>query len=171
MFGQSTSYSTHTTINMECQIISPLLSCTDATTDEDLDLVFLLDRSGSVGSQNHRLSTNFIKNTTGLLDIGLNKTRVGLIAYSHRVVLEFDLDDYSNLEELEGAIDSVEFTGGGTKTGAALQRSRTLLNSSSNEGARSGVPHVLVLLTGMILDIQSIIIHDPLYIRRWKINN
>ena len=72
-----------------------------------------------------------------------------MIAYDHRIELEFDLDAYSNINDLKRAIDNVEYTGGGIYTGLALERARTLFKPNSNEGARRNVPHMLVLLTGM----------------------
>ena len=109
----------------------------------------MLDRSGSVGSGNHELAITFIKEVAELMDVSLSETRVGMIAYDHRIKLEFDLDDYSNINDLKHALDNVKYTEGSTATGEALKRARKLFNPNSNEGARRNVPHMLVLLTGM----------------------
>jgi hypothetical protein len=92
------------------------------------------------------------------MDVGLSDTRIGMIAYAFHASLEFDLKKYSNIDELTRAIGNVKYTRGGTSTGAALTRARTLLNSQSEEGARSDVPQMLVLLTGISIVTLSVFV-------------
>ena len=113
--------------------------------------MFVLDQSGSVGSTNHGIAIQFIQNIVAFFSIGLNQTRVGFIGYSGSARQEFDLDDYTTLNSLTTRIGNVRYTGGGTRTGRALNLARDILNPTLNYGARpddGGVPKIVVLITG-----------------------
>ena len=102
-----------------------------------------------MGQHHHEQAIQFIKGVVALMDVGLDATRVGMIAYAYHPDLEFDLDEFSTLEALEQAIGGVKYERGATYTGAALKRAQTLFDPDSSEGARSDVRQILVLITGM----------------------
>ena len=111
----------------------------------------MLDRSGSVGQINHGIAIQFIQNIVAFFNIGLNQTRVGFVAYSSNPTREFDLDDFTTLNSLTTRIGNVPYTGGGTRTGSALNVARDVMNPDLNRGARQddeGVPKIVVLITG-----------------------
>lgn len=121
--------------------------------DRNVDCVFVLDQSGSVGRSNHDIAIQFIQNIVAFFNIGLNQTRVGFVAYQTRAYREFDLNDYTTLSSLTTRIGNVDYRGGGTRTGRALNEARTLLNPSNSYGARpdsDGIPKIVVLITGKI---------------------
>lgn len=122
--------------------------------DRNVDCVFVLDQSGSVGRSNHDIAIQFIQNIVAFFNIGLNQTRVGFVAYANRAYREFDLNDYTTLSSLTTRIGNVVYRGGGTRTGRALNEASALLNPASNYGARpdtDGIPKIVVLITGKIL--------------------
>ena len=122
-----------------------------ADCDRSIDCVFVLDQSGSVGRNNHAIAIQFIQNIVAFFSIGLNQTRVGFIGYSSSARQEFDLNDFTTLNSLVTKIGNVRYTGGGTRTGRALDLARNILNPSMNFGARpdeGGVPKIVVLITG-----------------------
>ena len=119
--------------------------------DRNVDCVFVLDRSGSVGPTNHGIAIQFIQNIVAFFSIGLNQTRVGFVAYSSSARTEFDLNDYTTLNSLTNRIGNVRYTGGGTGTGRALDLANNILNPANNFGVRpddDGVPKIVVLITG-----------------------
>ena len=119
--------------------------------DRNVDCVFILDQSGSVGRTNHGIAIQFIQNIVAFFSIGLNQTRVGFVGYSSNPRREFDLDDYTTLNSLTNRIGRVNYRGGGTRTGRALNLARETMNPASNYGARpddEGVPKIVVLITG-----------------------
>ena len=110
----------------------------------------MLDQSGSVGEDNHDIAKEFIKNVVSFFTIGLDATRVGLVAYSTESHEEFDLDRRTTLNSLHRAIDRVDYRGGWTATALALDDARELLDPDRNNGARpdsQGVPKIAVLIT------------------------
>ena len=81
--------------------------------------------------------------------LDLTKTRVGVIVYSTNSTLALPLDHYSS--SFSNQLDSIQFLGGGTFTGKALNDSVTILFNSSV--VRSSASKVLVVITdGVSID-------------------
>ncbi|XP_066300013.1 collagen alpha-3(VI) chain-like [Branchiostoma lanceolatum] len=110
------------------------------------DLVFLLDGSGSVGSDNFQNVKNFTKLITDLFPVTVNATKVGLVQFSDTIQKEFDLVDYSTKAEVLSAIDNISYLGGGTYTGNAIDYVRQVSFNTVN-GNRGGYPDMLIVLT------------------------
>ena len=138
-------------INPSHKIIS-LSDC-----DRSVDCVFVLDQSGSVGIINHGIAIQFIQNVVAFFSIRLNQTRIGFVAYSGNDHLEFDLNDYTTLSSLTTRIGSINYRGGSTQTGRALNLASNVLNPDLNYGARpddDGIPKIVVLITGTRMAIR-----------------
>ena len=124
--------------------------CVLSVCQTNLDLLFLLDESGSVGSTNHQLSLEFIESVVGFYDISTNSTRVATISFASGVTTEFDFDDHSTLRGVRRAIRRIGYSGGYTYTALALDLAAELFNDPSSSGARplsAGIPRVAVLIT------------------------
>ena len=114
-----------------------------------IDLIFVLDSSGSVGSSNFQNVRNFVSNLVSQLEIGSDNTQVGLINYGSSYRIEFHLNTHQDSSSLLRAIGNVPYTNGAsTNTGAALT---TLLSEFSTvNGARplqEGIPRVAIVVT------------------------
>jgi len=111
-----------------------------------VDIVFVLDESGSVGSDNFDLMKSFVSQLVGRFDIDSGNTRVGLVTYSSSVIAQFNLSDYNTTASVQSSISSLNYSGGSTDTAAALAYVRTWM-LTSEAGDRSNVPNVVVVLT------------------------
>lgn len=126
--------------------------CTVQTTcpKQKTDLVFLVDGSGSIGSYVFKNEVlRFVKEFVELFEIGLDKTRVGLIQYSDQIRHEFDLNQYTNKDSLLHAITSTQYLTGLTRTGAAIQH-MVVEGFSERRGARpisKDVSRVAIVIT------------------------
>ena len=109
-----------------------------------------MDGSASVqsdGENNLQHMKDLLVNIVNPLD--LTKTRVGVIVYSTISTLALPLDHYSS--SFSNQLDSIQFFGGGTFTGKALNDSVTSLFNSSV--VRSNASKVLVVITdGVSID-------------------
>lgn len=117
----------------------------------NIDCVFVLDRSGSVGFNNHLIALQFINNVVSFFTIGSNTTRVGVVAYASYSALQFDLNRHTSVSTLQAAIDGIVYTRGGTNTQAGLNDALFLLDPSNGRGARVnslGIPKITILITG-----------------------
>ena len=111
-----------------------------------IDLVFILDASGSVGRVDFQNILNFVSDIVRALEIGPNAGQVAVIRFASSASLIFGLTAHDNQVDLLRAISNVPYTGGGTDTAEALN----LLLSRGFIGARpaeEGIPRVAVVIT------------------------
>ena len=135
--------------NNEADIMEAALSnCTSS-----VDLVFLLDESGSVRASNFQKSLDFVRSLIGSFPEenlrGENGTRFGLSTFSSSYSTKFHLNSYTNQLSYSSAITRVGYSGGGTQLGFALGRVLTD-QFSERRGLRpkaDGLPRILVVLT------------------------
>ena len=121
-----------------------------AGCENNVDMVFVLDQSGSVGRSNHGLAIQFILNIIQFFSIASDATRVGFVAYSSSSHIEFDLDRYTSANQLTNRIRRIGYRGGQTATALGLNDAAILLNPRNNRGARpasEGIPKVAILIT------------------------
>jgi len=120
--------------------------------DCPVDIIFVVDESGSVTSDNFNLVKTFLSKLVESLDIDSGNTRVGLVTYSDVVSREgFNLNDHSSVTSVKSAIMNLDYSGGTTNTAAALAHVRTTMLTSP-KGDRPNVPNVIVVLTDGLSD-------------------
>ncbi|MBN3294551.1 CO7A1 protein, partial [Polypterus senegalus] len=97
------------------------------------DIVFLVDESSSIGSNNFDKLKSFL-------------FRVAVVHYSDEPRTEFPLNQYHDRNSILRAIRGVKYGGGNTKTGRGIGY---ILRESfqPSAGMRQNVPHMLVLIT------------------------
>ena len=132
-----------------CLIISTFNLCIFYSECRNgIDLIFVLDSSGSIGSLNFQLMRNFVANVVRNLEIGPDKTRVGVIVFSYSASVQFSLSRYMTNSSLLQAIANIRYTAGGTNTDAAILTCIRQFNTSY--GARpisSGIPRIAIVVT------------------------
>ncbi len=135
--------------NNEADIIeATLLKC-----NRSVDVVFLIDESGSVSLANFKESLDFVKNMIKAFPdeklSGKDGTRFGLSTFDNDYTSHFYLSNYKSQSAYLSAISSVSKSSGGTYLGKALLRILTD-QFSEDRGLRSevdGVPRILIVLT------------------------
>ncbi|KAM9809353.1 collagen alpha-1(XXI) chain isoform X1 [Syngnathus typhle] len=131
-----------------------LLYRLNAAQDEDLrscrtaagDLVFIVDGSWSVEDVNFELVKRWLVNITKNFNIGQKFTQVGVVQYTDDPILEIPLGKYSTNKALIKAMESIEYMGGNTRTGAAIEFATDKLFGLSERGPM-GVSRIAVVLT------------------------
>ena len=111
-----------------------------------IDLVFVLDSSGSIGDTNFQTIRNFVNTFVSTLEIGPTRSQVGVIVFNYNAQVQFNLNTYSDRTSLMSAVNNIPYSGGGTNTADALY----LLASQGFVGARpeeEGVPRVAIVVT------------------------
>eukprot|EP00041_Stephanoeca_diplocostata_P032877 m.1067301 g.1067301 ORF g.1067301 m.1067301 type:complete len:2652 (+) comp24222_c0_seq2:51-8006(+) len=112
----------------------------------NVDILFVADASGSIGSSHWMIETNFISNVISFFDIGHNLTRAAFIRFGSSASVIFDFDDSYDGGLLQSMVTGTPYTGGGTNTANALTLAQSLFTSA--RGARPlGVPKICVLVT------------------------
>ncbi|XP_051935371.1 collagen alpha-1(XXI) chain isoform X2 [Hippocampus zosterae] len=131
-----------------------LLHCLNAAQDEDLrscrtapgDLVFIVDGSWSVEDVNFEIVKRWLVNITQNFQIGQKFTQFGVVQYTDDPILEIPLGKYSTNKDLIRAMESIEYMGGNTRTGTAIEFATNKLFGLSERGPM-GVSRIAVVLT------------------------
>ena len=110
------------------------------------DLVFILDGSWSVEDLNFEIVKGWLVNITSSFNIGQKFTQVGVVQYSDDPVLEIPLGKYSSTKDLIKAMENIEYMGGNTRTGTAIQFATDRLFGFS-ERSPQGISRIAVVLT------------------------
>ncbi len=67
-------------------------------------MALILKRSKSIGKYSFQDALTFLHNLVSQFDLQNGASRIGLVAYSDQVSIEFDLDDKKSLSSLKNAI-------------------------------------------------------------------
>ena len=113
-----------------------------------VDLVFVLDNSGSVGDTNFRKVKDFVKRVIDFFNIGRDGTHVAVVTYDIDTHIEFNLVRYFTKNDLRNAVDDIDYHGYLTYTGEALRDVRlNVLTAAAGMRTDDGIPKIVLLLT------------------------
>ena len=134
----------------------PVLGGARSTPDPNkIDLLFVMDNSGSIGSANFVKQKNFVSLMIDhVLTVTCTKSiRIAIISFaaSSQITVEFDFNDYSGSAtprvDLKNAVNGIVYVHGwATNTAGALDEAHSLYNDASR-GARSDATRVVFVLT------------------------
>ena len=113
-----------------------------------MDLGFVLDASGSVGSLNYQLQLNFTKDLLRRVNVGPNKTHVGIINYSELAQTLTWLNTDYNLQQKLQQVDQAIYYSSGTNTALGLQQADVVFSYENGRRlAEQGVTTVIFVIT------------------------
>ena len=113
---------------------------------KDIDLVFALDASGSVGEEGYEQIKSFTKGVIEQFEIGITKTHVAVVTFSEYADVQLKLTDSFDRNEIYEKIDNLDYPSYRTATDDALRTvDKNVL--SLEGGARQGAAQVLIFLT------------------------
>jgi len=119
-----------------------------------VDVIFVLDGSGSVGTENFRRQLAFVSNFTSQFEIGPNTARLAVVTYGTNVTDHFFLDSFLTKSTLMSHIGSIHYPDGETSTHLALQFVENTILSPANDN-RNVTKIVIVLTDGRSTEPQS----------------
>lgn len=90
-----------------------------------VDLAFILDTSGSVGSYNFEKIKTFVKKVIDFFNIGSKGTHVAVVTYSTWAQVEFHLSTHTSKSALKNAVNRIVYRAGWTYTGEAIRLTQT----------------------------------------------
>ena len=134
-------------------LLSSIIHCTIDLAEchiRGMDLVFLLNSSGSVGATNYDKVLKFVAKTVSQLDIGPSATQIGLVIFSSYAQTQFHLNTYSTNVSVIHAVESTPYLKvGGTNTPDGLDTLIGEFNTSSFgvRPAEQGIPRVAIVVT------------------------
>ncbi|CAK6435663.1 unnamed protein product [Pipistrellus nathusii] len=119
---------------------------------EEADIYLLIDGSGAIQATDFQEMKTFLSEVVKMFNIAPQKVRVGAVQYADSWDLEFEINKYSNKQDLGKAIENLRQAGGSTNTGAALNFTLGLLQKAKKQRGNRVPCHLVVLTTGKSQD-------------------
>ncbi|XP_076647342.1 sushi, von Willebrand factor type A, EGF and pentraxin domain-containing protein 1 isoform X1 [Halictus rubicundus] len=112
---------------------------------DQMELIFLVDASGSVGLENFQSELNFVKNLLSDFIVGQSATRVAIVTFGGRRNVRRNVDQISRAGDndhkcylLNKQLSNINYAGGGTYTRGALIEALRILEKA-RQNARKAV--------------------------------
>ena len=121
-----------------------------ACTIGGIDLVFVLDTSGSIGTAGFQMVREFTEQISMLLDIGKRRSLVGVILFSNNAIVHFSVTQHTTASTLLPALNpGLPYSGarGGTNTQDALTLLRTAGQTGNALDLRPGYVPIAIVVT------------------------
>ncbi|KAL4002319.1 von Willebrand factor type A domain family protein [Acanthocheilonema viteae] len=116
----------------------------DCVTNKSVDLILVLDGSGSIGDETFQLLLDFAVHILRRINITEEGSRMGIIQYAETPQLEITLNQYTHSNQMEWAIHRIKYLSGATNTGAAL---KFTLERGFQEARGGSTPKVAIVVT------------------------
>ena len=110
-----------------------------------VDIGFILDSSGSLANDYDK-EKDFLKTLAATFGVSDQGSRAGVITFSYYTEHSIKLNDYKDVTSFNAAVDKIPLMGSTTRIDKALRLTQKEMFSLAN-GARPGIPKVLILLT------------------------
>ncbi|MCI4374060.1 hypothetical protein PGIGA_G00001690 [Pangasianodon gigas] len=121
---------------------------TVCTQEALADIVFLVDSSWSIGSENFQKIRDFLLTLVNSFDVSPDKVQIGLVQYSNSPHTEFYLNSFETKQKILDYITTLSYKGGGTKTGLGLSfLLKQHFVKEAGSRAEDGVPQIAVVIT------------------------
>lgn len=110
-----------------------------------IDLAFVMD---DCGTKPFHICREFAKETIKNFKEASINTRVGVVMYSKKATPLFGFNFFRKIQDVLNALDRIQFTSKQSRKGENIGAALTTAQRMLFTGSRSGVPQVLVLITG-----------------------
>nr|XP_055066680.1 collagen alpha-6(VI) chain [Misgurnus anguillicaudatus] len=138
----------------------------DCISAQVADIVFIVDESGSINTDNFELIRRFLHHIVSGLDVKPDSVRVGLVLYSDQPSGAFYLDSFVHKTDILKYINILPYRGGGTQTGAALKFAKENLFIPKRGSRKAlGVKQIAIVITDG--ESQDNVSNPAADLRRW----
>ncbi|XP_055993651.1 integrin alpha-X-like [Sorex fumeus] len=111
---------------------------------QEQDIVFLIDGSGSISSENFKKMLTFVKSV--IMQFPRPNSQFSLMQFSHKFTVLFTFEEFTSKSDPLKLLDQVQQLGGATFTATAIQWATYYLFTASN-GARKDASKILIVIT------------------------
>ncbi|KAI0210897.1 Collagen alpha-5(VI) chain [Lamellibrachia satsuma] len=127
-------------------IASSVISSLCNNCSGKVDIVFVVDASGSIRNERFSKLLKFMSSIVDDLEVASDKTRVGAVSFSSTAAVQFQLKDYNSMQDVMTATRQIKFNGGRTNTASALQLMKDNMFTPDN-GDREDAPNIAIIIT------------------------
>ncbi|XP_043396756.1 collagen alpha-6(VI) chain isoform X2 [Chelonia mydas] len=114
---------------------------------ERLDVVFVIDGSGSISPLQYQTMKDFMIALVKKSDVAPDRVQFGAVKYSDEPETFFYLNEYTAKSEIVEAIQNDITKGGSTYTAKAIDYSEALFAQKHGSRKSKGVPQILIVIT------------------------
>ncbi|CAM2105654.1 unnamed protein product [Caretta caretta] len=114
---------------------------------ERLDVVFVIDGSGSISPLQYQAMKDFMIALVKKSDVAPDRVQFGAVKYSDEPETFFYLNKYTAKSEIVEAIQNDVTKGGSTYTAKAIDYSEALFAQEHGSRKSKGVPQILIVIT------------------------
>ncbi|KAJ8790783.1 hypothetical protein J1605_021211 [Eschrichtius robustus] len=133
--------------SIESKLIFRVCALRDCKSIRQLDVVFVLDHSGSILPQDQESMINVIIHLVKKSDVGPDRVQFGALRYSDHPEVLFYLNTYSNRSAIIEHLRRPRGTGGNTFTARALKHANNLFMEEHGSRLKQNVKQMLIIIT------------------------
>uniref|UniRef100_A0A671KQA9 Si:ch211-62a1.3 n=1 Tax=Sinocyclocheilus anshuiensis TaxID=1608454 RepID=A0A671KQA9_9TELE len=134
-----------------------LLKICNTGIPELIDIIFLVDTSGSPSKDGFQEMINLMKYTVSKSVVGEKRVRFGAVTYSNNPRSEFTLNKYYSQTDILRVISNLKASGGTRNTAQALNYALSYFGDTHGGRRAKNVPQVLFLITdGKVNDLSGL---------------
>ncbi|XP_036999939.2 collagen alpha-6(VI) chain [Artibeus jamaicensis] len=119
----------------------------DCKRYEVLDVVFVIDSSGSIDNNEYNIMKDFMIDLVKKANVGKNQVRFGAMKYADDPEVLFYLDNLDTKSKVISVLRNDQPMGGNTYTAEALGFSDHMFTEARGSRMHQGVPQVLIVIT------------------------
>ncbi len=109
------------------------------------DLVFILDSSNQVGSKTWNKMLGFVQSIVNRLPMDRNQNRIGIATYGANATIQFNINQYSNQNDVIRAIENITYRPHISNLTAGLNVLYKMFTKEN--GDRQNKPNMAILVT------------------------
>ncbi|XP_043451359.1 collagen alpha-5(VI) chain [Prionailurus bengalensis] len=132
---------------IENELIFRVCALHDCKNIKVLDIVFVLDHSSSIGTEEQKSMMNLTIHLVKKADVGIDRVRIGALKYSNDPEVLFHLSRYSNRSAIIKNLRTRRHTGGDTWTAKALEHTNIMFTKEHGSRIEENVKQMLVIIT------------------------
>lgn len=130
-----------------CTPLSFIFFFSDCKRIELLDVVFVLDHSGSISPEQQKSMINLTIHLVKKADVGRDRVQFGALKYSDSPEILFYLNTYSSSSAIIEHLNRTQYTFGNTYTARALEHSNILFKEEHGSRIQQNVRQMLIIIT------------------------
>ena len=125
------------------------VECCDEYCNSNLDLTFVVDSSGSITPDEFAMAKRFVAKFIQAVSVNKEKTRVAIVNYSNRTLIEAYLNSFYNEQFLFKVVENMQRQAETTNTADALRACKNAIYKVENGMRESdeGVTRLVLLIT------------------------
>lgn len=123
------------------------LILSDCKSIRKLDIVFVLDHSGSISELQQESMINLTVHLVNKADVGRDRVQFGAVRYSDQPEVLFYLNTYSSRSAVVENLRTRRYIGGSTYTARALSYTDILFTEQHGSRIKQNVKQMLIIIT------------------------